>query len=79
LRPPDAIVVGGESALGFLLRNRAKLFSLIPVVHMAVATSFLQSMAPLPADVVGVPIEYDFSGTIDQALRWHPRATRLVV
>ncbi|MCK7492075.1 MAG: hypothetical protein MZW92_10795 [Comamonadaceae bacterium] len=29
--------------------------------------------------MVGVPIEYDFSGTIDQALRWHPRARRLVV
>ena len=33
----------------------------------------------LPADVIGVPIEYDFSGTIEQALAWHPKARRLVV
>ena len=33
----------------------------------------------LPADVVGVPVEYDIAGTVAQALRWHPHARRLVV
>ncbi|MCK7577532.1 MAG: hypothetical protein MZV65_18150 [Chromatiales bacterium] len=78
LRPPTVLVVGGEEALGFLLRHRAELFPQVPVVHAAVARSFLSSLPPLPADVVGVPIEYDFPGTIDLALRWHPRARRLV-
>ena len=27
----------------------------------------------------GVPVEYDFFGAIDQALRWHPQVRRLVV
>jgi signal transduction histidine kinase len=78
-RPPTVLVVGGEGALGFLLRHRAELFPRVPVVHAAVARSFLSSLPPLPADVVGVPIQYDFPGSIALALRWHPRARRLVV
>ena len=79
LRPPDVLVVGGEGALDFVLRHRAELFPGVPVIHAAVLRSFLQSRPPLPADVVGVPIEYDFPGTIELALRWHPHARRLVV
>lgn len=78
-RPPDAIVVAAEEALVFLLSYRARLFPRAPAVHMAVARSFLRSIPPLPADVAGVPIEYDFSGTIEQALRWHSKARRVVV
>jgi C4-dicarboxylate-specific signal transduction histidine kinase len=33
----------------------------------------------LPADIVGAPFEYDFAGTIRQALLWHPGTRRLVV
>ena len=79
LRPPDVLVVGGEGALDFVLRHRAELFPRVPVIHAAVLRSFLQSRPPLPADVVGVPIEYDFPGTIELALRWHPHARRLLV
>ena len=79
LRPPTVLVAGGEEALAFLLRHRAELFPQVPVVHTAVARPFLSSLPPLPADVVGIPIEYDFPGTIALALRWHPQARRLVV
>jgi hypothetical protein len=77
--PPDVVVAVGQDALDFVLRNRAELFSLIPVVHMGVDRLFLRSILSLPADVVGVPVDYDFQGTIGQALRWHPLADRLVV
>jgi C4-dicarboxylate-specific signal transduction histidine kinase len=77
-RPPDSIVVAGESALGFVLRHRAELFPDIPVVHVAVAKAFLQSSPPLPPDVIGVPVEYDALGTVELALRFHPNARRLV-
>ncbi len=77
--PPDVLVAAGEESLDFLLRHRAELFPRIPMVHAAVARSFLSSLPPLPADVVGVPIQYDFPGTIALALRWHPQARRLVV
>lgn len=78
-QPPDVIVAGGNGALEFLLDNRAAFFPSTPVVHMGVDRSFTKARQPLPDDVVGVPVEYDFTGTIVQALRWHPDATRLVI
>ncbi len=62
-----------------MLNNRAKFFPSVPVVHMGVDGWFLKTKQPVPVDVVGVPVEYDFLGTIEQALKWHPDATRLVV
>ena len=79
LRPPAVLVVGGEGALDFVLSHRAELFPRVPVIHAAVLRSFLKSRPRLPADMVGVPIEYDFPGTIELALRLHPHAGRLVV
>ena len=79
MRPPSAIVVFGFPALDFLLRHRAELFTRVPVVHFAVDEASLRSAKPLPADVVGVPVAYDFVGTIRLALRLHPRATRVVI
>ncbi len=78
-RVPDVIVAAGEEAIDFLLRNRSELFPLTPIVHVGVARTFLRQEPPLPADVIGVPVDYDFSGTIEQALEWRPGARRLVV
>ena len=77
-RPPAVIVAGGPDALAFVLSRRAELFPQVPVVHMGVPRARLRALPPLPADVVGVPFDLDFSATIDQALRWHPSARRLV-
>jgi C4-dicarboxylate-specific signal transduction histidine kinase len=78
-RPPRVIITGGSEALDFMLRHRTELFVGVPIVHMSVTADHLRSIAPLPADVVGTPITYDFNGTVAQALRWHPDVTRLVV
>ena len=78
-RVPDVIVAAGEEAIDFLLRNRPELFAQAPIVHMGVARWFLRQEPPLPADVVGIPADYDFAGTITQALQWRPRNRRLVV
>lgn len=77
--PPDVIVAAGNGALGFLLDNRTKLFPSVPVVFMGVDFAFVKLKQPLPTDVVGIPVEYDLTGTIDQALKWHPNARHLVV
>ena len=77
--PPEVIVTGGEGALEFVLRNRSHLFSQAPVVHVAVSLAYLESVSPLPSDVVGSALTYDFIGTVEQALRWRPAARRLVV
>ena len=76
---PDVIVAVARPSLGFVLRQRARLFPEVPVVHAAVFNFYLDSLRPLPAGVVGVPVEYDPAGTIEQALRWHPSADRLVM
>jgi signal transduction histidine kinase len=76
--PPTVLVAGGNGALDFLLRNRQELFPGAPIVHMGVDKPFIESLK-LPADVYGVPVLYDSAATVAQALRWHPKANRLVV
>jgi len=78
-RPPSVIITGNDDALRFLLDNRAAIFPKAPIVHMNASKAFLKSMPALPADLVGVPVEYDFSRTVAQALRWHSKAQRLVI
>ncbi len=78
-QPPEVIMVAANEGLDFMLRHRAELFAHVPIVHMAVGSTHLQAIAPLPPDVVGTPVTYDFVGTLVQALRWHPAAQRLVI
>ena len=78
-RPLDAVMTGGDDALEFILRHRDQLFPRVPVLYVGVTPLALQSMPPLPPDVVGVPMVWDFAGTVEMALRWHPHATRLVI
>jgi C4-dicarboxylate-specific signal transduction histidine kinase len=77
-RPPDVIVAVSDEALGFLLHNRTTLFPAVPIVHVVVQKRHLNSLGPMPSDVVGVPIEYSAAGTVEDALRWHPSLERLV-
>lgn len=78
-RPPRVLIAVGNEALTFVLRNRAALFPSAPLIYVAVSRSFLRSLPPLPADVVGVPMELNVSATIDQAQRWHPQLRRIVI
>ena len=78
-RPPQAIVVVNDGGVDFILRNRDRLFPAAPIVHAVTSKAFLQSLPAPPADMVGVPMEYDFAGTIELALRLHPQARRLLV
>src|SRR6185369_5542628 len=76
-RPPGAIVVAGRPALEFVLRHRGLLGD-VSIVHLAVDKAYLEAH-PTPPGVTGVPIVYDFAGTIELALRLHPRTRRVVV
>ncbi len=67
LWPPEVLIAGSDDTFVYLLRHRAELFPQVPLVHLGVPRSLLPSMPPLPADVVGVPIEYDFSRTTFKA------------
>jgi signal transduction histidine kinase len=77
--PPEVVIAGGQAALEFWLRHREEVFPGVPVVHLAVPVAWLEQLRPLPSGFVGIPIEHDVLGTIEQALRWHPAARRLVV
>jgi signal transduction histidine kinase len=78
-RPPDAIVAVVDSALDFLLRKRDVLFPQVPVVYVIVPKRYLVTHPPLPADVVGVPVEYDYLAIVQRMLSFHPARTRLLV
>lgn len=77
-RMPDAVILAGEG-LPFLLAHRGYIFPGLPLVHMGVQASTVEASAPLPPDVIGVPFDLEFAGSIEQALRWHPLARRVVV
>ena len=79
IHPPEVVIAAADEALDFMLRHRAELFAQVPIVHLAVSSTSLQSVSPLPPDVVGTPLRFDFVGTVEQALRWHPAADRLVI
>jgi signal transduction histidine kinase len=76
---PDALLVFSDAASRFVAHHRQELFPEVPLVYAVVSPSVLRSLAVSSQDAVGVPVEYDFSGTIEQALRWHPKARRLVI
>jgi signal transduction histidine kinase len=78
-RPLDVVLAAGGDALKFALRYRDRLFPGVPIVHAGVTRRTLQSMPTLAPDIVGLPVAYDFAGTVEQALKWHPRATHLVI
>jgi hypothetical protein len=78
-RPPDVVLIVADSALRFILRYRDRLFPAVPVVYALVTRELVQSIPTLPPDMVGAPVTYDFAGTVEQALKWHPRATHLVI
>jgi hypothetical protein len=77
--PPDVIVAISDGVLSFAVHHRAQFFPRAPVVYAAVSTTTLHGISPLPVDIVGVPNDYDFSGTIGQALRWQPSARHLLL
>ena len=78
-RPPAVVLAVSQYALRMLLGHRDDLFPGTPVVYAGVDPSVLNTLAPLPADVVGIPVAYDYAGTLDAALRLQPKATHLVL
>ena len=77
-RPPDVIIAGGSSALNFLIRYRAKLFPLVPLVHCGVTPNGLPES--MPDDLmVGTLHAVDMTDTLKLALRLQPDTRRVVI
>ncbi len=77
-RKVDVVVAGLASGLDFVLDHRAELFPGAPVVYVAVEERELRDRT-IPADVVGMPVRRDLTGTLDLALHLHPGTRRVVV
>ncbi len=78
-REPRVIVAAGGEALSFLLAHRSELCPGARVVHAAVFASELDRDAARRAEAIGSAFDDDVAPTIEQALRWHPDAARVVV
>ena len=76
--PVQALVAVGPVALATLLKVRERSFRHLPLLHLHVPPSALQTLE-LPDDVVGIPYWPDPLPLIEQLPKLHPRASRLVV
>lgn len=78
-RPPSVIVAGGPEAFAFVVRQRDEFFPHTPVVYVAVPEQMLRKTGPLPPEFVGMLMRHDFSGTVEQGLKWRPKARHLLI
>ncbi len=78
VRPPDLVIAGGDSALAFLVKYRATLFTQVPIVYCAVSPDEIPKT--LPDDrIVGIPLVPGAASTVDLALRIQPDTRRVVI
>ncbi|MFZ4481155.1 MAG: hypothetical protein ACOYNZ_14810 [Rhodoferax sp.] len=77
--PPAVVIAVSDEALDFAISRRAQTFPEARIIYLATSAAHLRSIAPLPPDVVGVPVQYDFVDTVTRALDWHAGARRLVL
>jgi PAS domain S-box-containing protein len=73
----DLVVTVVGSALSFALDYRQELFAGVPIVFCAVDRREIEGR-DLPADVIGLPITFDFRGTLDLAFRLQPDTKEVV-
>jgi PAS domain S-box-containing protein len=77
-RKVDLVIAGLSSALDFALKYRHEIFPGVSLVFCAVDQREVQARK-LPPDVIGVPIKFDLTATLDLALRLHPKTRRVFV
>ena len=73
----DVVVLCGQSALGFALRERDILFPGVPIVLCTVEDASLRELR-LPPEVTGVTMFRDWAAGLDLVLRLHPGTRRIV-
>jgi C4-dicarboxylate-specific signal transduction histidine kinase len=74
----DLIVAVMEPSLDFLLRQRASLFTGVPIVYCGIDSSDLERRA-LPDDVTGVMMKRSFAPSLDLALKLQPGTRHVFV
>jgi len=74
----DVIISSDNNALSFLLARREALFPGVPIVFCGI-DYFRDSLIAGQRGITGVVEEHDLKGTIEIALRLHPRTRRVAV
>jgi two-component system, LuxR family, sensor kinase FixL len=73
----DLVVTVAGSALNFALDYRPELFAGVPIVFCSVDRREIEGR-DLPADVIGLPINFDFRGTLDLAFQLQPETEEVI-
>jgi PAS domain S-box-containing protein len=77
-RKVDLVITWVSPALDFALEHRPEIFPGVPIVFSTIEEREIKSRK-LPPDVIGVPIALDQKGTLDLALRLHPKTRHVFV
>ncbi|MBV9488929.1 MAG: PAS domain-containing protein [Verrucomicrobia bacterium] len=76
-RKPDVVIAVVSSALQFALAHRDELFADAPIVFSNVDHREVEGK-PLPPNVVGLWMEWDYQRTVELALRLQPETREIV-
>jgi two-component system sensor kinase FixL len=76
-RKIDLVVTVPGSALNFALDHRQDLFPGVPIVFCSVDRREIEGRN-LPPDVIGLPMIFDFRGTLDLAFQLQPETKEIV-
>jgi signal transduction histidine kinase/ABC-type uncharacterized transport system substrate-binding protein len=74
----DAVVAVGSAALDFAEKHRSQLWPDARILFQIVPVEKL-SNGPFSATTTGIPVEYDFAGTVELAIALRPGTRHLVV
>ncbi len=72
----DVVMPCGEAAIRFVLRERATLFTGVPVVFCTADRETLRDL-DMPKDVTGVTMFMDWAGIVDLAVRLRPETRQI--
>ncbi|MFL5278719.1 MAG: hypothetical protein ACJ79T_19765, partial [Myxococcales bacterium] len=75
-RKLDVVIVCGEAAIAFVLRERAALFPGVPIVFCLADYETIDATT-LEPDVTGVTMLMDWTGAVDLVLGLHPATKRV--
>ncbi len=75
---PDVILVSDDAAFQAMLALRAPLFPGVPLIFCGV-NEFTDAMIASMTDITGVVEDFDLHGTLEIALRLHPRSRHVAV
>ena len=73
----DAIIVSDDDAFNFAIKSRSQLFPGVPIIFCGINDLLEEQLAV--GNLTGVVESFDLVGTVDVALKLHPKKHRMIV